>query len=118
MTIAFHVKHDNRINDMRIILALYDKKAELYLQPFFVQAIGVAFRNLADEIARGGEDNLIARHPEDFLLVHIGHYDEENGTLHPQQTPKQLCEIADLSTKIAESSSLREPTNNAGQAQH
>lgn len=102
---------------MRIILALYDKKAETYLQPFFVQAIGVAFRNLADEIARGGDDNILHRHPEDFALVHIGHYDEDNGTIHPQH-PKQLCEIADLSTRIEDTSSPREPVNNSGHAAH
>lgn len=91
---------------MKIILSIYDKKAELYMQPFFVPTVGVAFRNLQDEIARGGDDNVLAKHPEDFQLFHIGHYEEEAGTIHPHP-PKLLVEILDLGNKPANGS--REP---------
>lgn len=66
---------------MKIILALFDRVAEQYQIPFFVPSIGVAYRSLMDEIARGGEGNMLATHPKDFCLYRLGTYNEENGRI-------------------------------------
>lgn len=62
------------------VLALFDLKAGMYMQPFFVPTVGVAVRNLQDEMARGGEGNVLASHPEDFMLWQLAVFDDEDGS--------------------------------------
>lgn len=85
---------------MKLILALRDSKAEMFLQPFFVPTLGVAYRNLQDEIQRGGDDNTLARHAEDYELWELGTFDDENGeVLQGDGWPKLLCEVSTLVVK-------------------
>lgn len=81
----------------KIVLCLYDTKAELYNSPFVVPTIGVAYRNLADEVGRKGDPaNQLAMHPEDFVCVQLGTFDEESGLLFPEKAPKMVFNLKDL----------------------
>jgi len=90
---------------MKILLSLYDNKAELYNPPFIVPQIGVAFRNLQDEMQQDNGNNLLARHAKDYDLMHIGHWEEEKGEIH-SHAPKKICNLAEL--VITNGSSLDE----------
>lgn len=82
---------------MKLILALQDKKAEMFMQPFFVPTVGVAYRNLQDEMSRGGTDNPLANHADDFDLWQLGTFDDETGIVDSE--PAFLCNVASLGTK-------------------
>ncbi|AXH77862.1 MAG: nonstructural protein [Microviridae sp.] len=79
----------------RLVLCLYDKKAESYHDPFCVPALGVAFRNLADEVNRRGDGNVLFSHAGDFDLVQLGTFDPESGYLEADQ-PRIICSLGDL----------------------
>lgn len=64
---------------LRKVMAVYDKKMEAYLQPFFVPTVGIGIRSFADEVNRKAEDNGMNRHPEDYELWLLGEFNDETG---------------------------------------
>lgn len=84
---------------MIVIVALYDKVADLFMQPMFVKSVGVAYRSLQDEAARGGENNQLAAHPKDFQLFKVGSYDDHTGVITALKAPELLVEIEALVDK-------------------
>lgn len=48
--------------------------------PVFVPHLGQAIRSFGDECRRKEPGNVLATHPEDFELWHIGEYDDITGT--------------------------------------
>lgn len=81
----------------RLLLCLYDVKAETYNAPFTVPTLGVAYRNLADEVARKGDSsNVLAAHPEDYVCVQVGTFDDESGVVSAFPTPKLMFNVSDL----------------------
>lgn len=81
----------------KLMLVLRDRTAESFLAPFSVPALGVAYRNLADVVARRSEpENILAQHPEDFDLYEIGWFDEESGVLGALETPRFLNTLTDF----------------------
>lgn len=83
------------------ILAIRDRAVNAYGKPLFFNAIGAAIRAFGDEINRDHADNEMYRHPEDYDLYSLGHYDDSTGqiTQHPQ--PKQVAIGKNLTTKGA-----------------
>lgn len=79
----------------RILLALWDKQADMYNLPFSVPGLGVAYRELADQIMSKKPDNMLALHPEDFKLVQLGFFDDQSGEI-TVDGPKDICELKDL----------------------
>lgn len=84
---------------MKVIVALRDNVSAMFMQPMFVPAVGVAYRSIQDEAARGGENNILASHGEDFSLYELGTFDEEKGSLLPLPEPRLLCEVSALLKK-------------------
>lgn len=84
---------------MKVIVALFDSKAELFMQPMFVPSVGVAYRSIQDEAGRGGDGNVLASHGSDFELYHLGAYDEESGVISPLPKPSLLVSVSALLTK-------------------
>lgn len=74
-----------------VICSVRDSKSEAYGRPFFVQATGVALRSFEDEINGKGEQNYMSRHPEDYSLFLLGHFNDHDGTFSPQNPPQLLC---------------------------
>lgn len=84
---------------MKVIVALKDKVSGLFMQPFFVPAVGVAYRTLQDEAARD-KDFVVAKHPDDFALYQLGTFEEETGRLYfADKSPTLLIECGALLTK-------------------
>lgn len=82
----------------KMVVSLYDVKAEMFMQPFFVPSLGVAYRNLADEVNRPNPspEQVLALHPQDFELYRLGAFDEESGVIIAEDKPRRVCSVADL----------------------
>ena len=59
------------------IYAVYDDKAKLYLQPFFLRSTPEAVRAFGDLC--NNPDHPFSAHPEDYSLWHFGEWKEESG---------------------------------------
>lgn len=75
--------------------AVYDKKAEMFSQPFLEIKDGTAIRAVQD-IVINHKDHAFAKHPSDFSLHRLGEFDEGTGKLTGQEKPQQIIEIETL----------------------
>lgn len=64
------------------IYAIHDSKAEAYMQPFFVQAAGVAIREF-DKLCND-EKHPVGQHAEDYTLFELGFWDDQTGDISGQ----------------------------------
>lgn len=78
------------------LLALRDIKADLWHPPIAVPNTMVLLRNLGDQVndPNGKED--WQKHPEDFELYEIGHYNTLNGCISSPDDMKQICVLISL----------------------
>lgn len=67
------------------IYAAYDIKAEAHGTPFFMQNDELAKRALGN-VGRN-PDTTIALNPEDFRLHRLGCFDDNSGTITPEDKP-------------------------------
>lgn len=65
------------------VYTVLDKAVNAYLQPFYARGAGEAIRSFSD-LANDGNTN-IARHPEDFILMFLGEYDDASGLFNCQE---------------------------------
>lgn len=70
------------------VYAIRDDKSEAYMQPWFAPTNGAAIRNFSDAVNQN--DSPFAKHPEDYVLFHIGQYDDSRGVIIPLDAPKSL----------------------------
>lgn len=73
---------------MKQVMTVKDTKAEAYLVPFFTGSIGEALRSFGDAVA--DVNHPFNKHPEDYVLFHIGSYGEQTGMITPLEAPKSL----------------------------
>lgn len=76
---------------LKQIFTVRDAKAEAYLVPFFARSRGEAIRMLTDAV--NDPQHQFGIHAEDYMLFHLGAFDEETGEIHlfPQQEPIITC---------------------------
>lgn len=67
-----------------LIFAAYDRKAALFMQPFFARSQAEAMRMVASTIAQGG--NMLADYTEDYDLTEIGFFDDDDGHIEGIET--------------------------------
>lgn len=73
------------------ICTILDKGASVYLPPFTVRHINEAVRNFRTSVNTKGVDaSVIAHHPMDFALMHLGEYDDQSGAITPLDVPTRL----------------------------
>jgi len=65
------------------VIATRDIVANVWSQPIYALHIGQAIRSFGDECQRKEQGNVLAQHPEDFELWHIGEYDDHTGLMLP-----------------------------------
>lgn len=79
------------------IFAIYDKKAQAYILPHFFHQKGQAIRALEDAVNEvSNPNNQIARHPSDFVLCHLGDFDDRTGIVLGLTAPVILEEANNL----------------------
>jgi len=66
------------------IFAIYDEKAEAYLQPFFLDTVGQAIRAITDCL--NDPDHNFSRHTADYTLFLIGEFDDQDATIISNKT--------------------------------
>lgn len=62
------------------ICCVFDKAAECFSRPMFVPAKGLAIRSFIDECNRESSDNTLYMHPDDYILYHLGDFNDSDGT--------------------------------------
>lgn len=69
------------------MFAVYDSKAQAYLPPFIMPQISMAKRIFNDCV--NAKDHQFAKHPADYTLFHLGHFDDENAEFSPLPNGRQ-----------------------------
>lgn len=65
------------------VCAVRDSAMDSFGRPIFAPTLNAAIRSFADEVRRGGDDNQLAKHPEDFELYHLAWFEDTTGTFIP-----------------------------------
>lgn len=70
------------------IYSIYDNKAGTWLKPFYSTNQAVAQRTFADAV----NDNTSAfyAHPTDYVLYHLGEYDDQKGKITVNETNENM----------------------------
>ena len=79
----------------KVYYAVYDRKAEMYSQPFLEIKDGTAIRAVQD-IVINNKDHAFAKHPSDFSLHRLGEFDELTGVITGQEKPNKIIDIETL----------------------
>lgn len=87
------------------VVSVRDAKAEAFGRPFFVTSIGQAIRSFDDEVNRKDNENVLNNHPEDFILFHIGTFDDQTGELKSIM-PKILVNGNEVKKNIMDSKQI------------
>lgn len=74
----------------KFIVVCRDIKANLFFAPMFYQSLGQAERQFRDECNRPADGNLLAAHPSDFELFHVGAFDDETCRFDLLDKPTQI----------------------------
>jgi hypothetical protein len=78
------------------VFTIYDSKIESYYKPFYALTKGEAIRSLTDELQQ--KDSMIAKHPSDYTLFHLGEYDDSTAQFNSLNTPHSLGVATEFST--------------------
>jgi len=76
------------------IFSVYDSKAAAFLPPFFMANGAVACRSFQE--ACNQPDSQFYKHPEDYTLFSLGHFEDTLATFDIPQTTKPLVTAASL----------------------
>lgn len=78
----------------KLVCALKDKTAEMFMAPVVVPTLAVMYRDLKDAV-RPGQDNPLSKYPMDYELYQLGSFDDETGYLDVFVTPLRLasCDV-------------------------
>lgn len=61
------------------IFSVFDSKAEAFGQPFFAPTVAVAIRSFVGSAQSASAQ--LAQYPADFVLYHVGTFDQATGVL-------------------------------------
>ncbi|WNK14426.1 MAG: nonstructural protein [Microvirus sp.] len=78
---------------MHLVMAVRDSASECYMRPFVTTSKGLAMRSFGDEVVRPESD--FHKHPHDFILFHLGAYDDVTGMLEALAAPEQVARAID-----------------------
>lgn len=70
------------------VCSIRDQAVDAFGQPFYTPTTGAAIRAFGDALK--DESQMMAKHPEDFALFHLGEYDDATGKHENLEAPKQL----------------------------
>lgn len=63
------------------LCCIFDKQAESFGRPMAVPAKGLAIRSFIDEVNREDNNNMYYMHPDDFVLYHVGDFNDSDGSI-------------------------------------
>lgn len=71
-----------------LAFSVYDEKVQAFNAPFFQTTLGQAVRSYSDIV--NDAESVIHRHPGDYVLYHMGEFDDGEGTFTSQVPPVRL----------------------------
>lgn len=75
-----------------VICSVRDRAADVFGSPFFHVSLGSAIRGFSDAVSNNGDpNNLMAAHPEDFDLYHLGFFIDQHAKFELLDTPLQIA---------------------------
>jgi len=74
----------------QVVVAIYDVKAKVYAQPWFVATEAVAVRSFTDLVNSPERGGTVHTHAEDYQLYVLATYDDSNGSFKAHSNPKHL----------------------------
>lgn len=77
-----------------LIFTVYDSKTAAYLPPFYMQTIPAAIRAITDTC--NDPTHQFAMHPEDYILFHLGRFDDLTAKFDLESAPISLCTCLEL----------------------
>jgi len=80
------------------IFTVYDSKAEAYLQPFFLKTKALALREITD--AANNPEHQFGKYPEDYVLFHLGQYDEDKGMFTQDEAPQSMGVVIEFKSQL------------------
>lgn len=72
----------------QVMVAIFDRVAEMYAHPFCCINVAVAVRMFEDACDKDGK---LRDHPLDFELVHIAYWNDATGVVEPLPVGVQLA---------------------------
>jgi len=69
------------------IFTVFDSAANAFLTPYFAPTVEFAMRSFREAVNTDGHQ--FNKFPEDYTLYHCGSFDQQKGTLNPQD-PRSL----------------------------
>lgn len=76
------------------VYCIYDEKAKLYNDPFYMVNHGVATRTFSDMVHN--PETVINKHPTDYHLYYLGEYDDETATFSFETNPVHMYTALEL----------------------
>ena len=73
------------------VYAVFDKKAEVSMRPFFFNSDAEAMRSFVHAV--GGADSKLSEYPEDFGLFRVGTWNDHTMALEPEE--HGVCKVMD-----------------------
>lgn len=75
------------------VFTVLDTKVGAYMTPFFSRSRGEAIRSFQDACSQ--PDSAFSKHPEDFVMFHLGEYDD-NTAEFKLIAPESLAKAIDF----------------------
>lgn len=91
------------------VCSIYDIKAEAFLPPFFLPKWEMAIRTFKDCV--NSEEHQFGQHPEDYILTHVGTFDDETALLLNTEPTDKNCKDAISGVSLVELQPQRENEN-------
>lgn len=83
------------------IFTVFDVKVGAYLPPFLMQSKAQAIRTVGDTMA--DPEHPFSKHPEDYTLFFLGHFDDVTGTFEIEDIKQSLAVLVELTAAYQES---------------
>lgn len=69
------------------VMSVFDGKVGAFGTPMFTMSIGASERGFSDEVNRSDPNNTLFNHPEDFILYHLGSWNDDDGRFQENVPP-------------------------------
>lgn len=90
-----------------VVCSVRDRAADAFGAPFYVASVGQALRSFTDAVNNTSDaSNVMATHPEDFDLFHLGFFHDQHAQFELLDHPVQLAVGKDIMLKPHQLSSV------------
>lgn len=76
------------------LYAIYDTKASYFMTPWPCRNVGIARREFATAVSN--KDTALGRYPADYVLYHVGEYNDADGTVASLTPACRICDGVEI----------------------